>query len=380
MKKFLSVIVFVFMLSGQALALEAVDSINNFAFSAGKILGRNGGSYFFSPFSIISAFGMAYSGASRDTAKEIESVLGFSPELHVSLGELAREFGRDEQISSANRVWLKKGLTLRDDFKNDLFLSYNSKVPEIDFKSNPQKARQEINDWISKQTHGKIENLIQELDPETRMILTNAIYFSAEWNKKFKKDKTESKPFWYDGKNYVEVPMMMQENDFDYAEADGVKIIRLQYKGRKFSMIIVLPPENKDIELSAESFSGWLDAMNTYEVDLWLPKFKAEERYQLKELFNALGINIAFTNDADFSGITEDEPLKIDEVIHQTFIDVDEEKTEAAAATAMMMFMATAAPMRRPRAEFHADRPFTYFIIDNRNKTILFMGHKTFEQ
>ena len=211
------------------------------------------------------------------------------------------------------------------------------------------------------------------------MILTNAIYFNASWSEKFSKEKTTSKPFYYDGKNYTEVPMMMQENDFNYAEADGTKIIMLPYNGERFAMIIALPPANGDIELNADIFSGWMRSLRRYDVDLWLPKFRTEKRYELKDLCKALGINIAFSNFADFSGMTGDEKLKVDEVIHQTFIDVDEEKTEAAAATAMIMMKATAMPMEIPSAEFHADRPFLYFIIDTWNDTILFMGRQTFE-
>ena len=203
------------------------------------------------------------------------------------------------------------------------------------------------------------------------MVITNAVYFNAEWRKKFPKSLTKDEKFFTDGANFVEVPMMKQRDDFAYAEVDGVKAVMLQYKGRRLSMIVALPPEdNADFlkTLNAETFAKLLASMRTYDVDLWLPKFKV------------LGIRTAFTNLADFSGITRDEPLKADEVIHQTFIDVDEEKTEAAAATAMIMLKATAMPKtKKPFAEFHADRPFLYFIRDNETGTILFMGYQSFK-
>ncbi len=377
--RILFVMAVIVMLSGQAFASQASDSINSFAFNAGKILAGQPGSFFFSPFSIISAFGMVYSGAAGETAKELESSLGFSPEIHESLGDLVRSINDTRAVSSANRVWLKEGLTLRDDFRNTLSLNYNSKAQEMDFKGNNAGAKREINSWVSKQTRGKIQDLIQSLNPDTRMILTNAIYFNAKWQDKFSKKKTSLEPFYYDGEKYREVSMMKQKNDFDYAEIDGTKIIRLPYDGERFSMIAVLPPAEGDIELNAEIFSGWLRSLRRYDVDLWLPKFKTEKRYELKDLCKALGIKLAFTNFADFSGITDDENLKVDSVIHQTFIDVDEEKTEAAAATAVVMLKATAMPKRNPKAEFHADRPFLFFIADNWNETILFMGRQTFE-
>ncbi len=146
-------------------------------------------------------------------------------------------------------------------------------------------------------------------------------------------------------------------------------------------MIAVVPVKGRPEALKnfdAVKFSELLGAMETYDVDLWLPKFKTEKKYELKDVFEALGIKQAFTNDADFSGITGDEPLRADAVVHQTFINVDEERTEAAAATAVTMMVGSAMPIQRPFAEFHADRPFMYFIRDDRTGTILFMGYQTF--
>lgn len=370
-------LVLVLVLCGSAFASPASDSVNNFAFSAGKILGEGGGNYFFSPFSIISAFGMAYAGAAGDTAKELELVLGFNPEIHASLGGLAKELRDGHYLASANKVWIKDGLKLRWKFGRTLAKDYNSPVQELDFRNDTKASQQAINDWVSLHTEGKINDIIKSLDPETRMILTNAVYFRAEWSSVFDKDRTAPKPFYYGGEESGEVPMMMQRDDFYYTEADGVKVIRLPYEGRRCSMIVALPPLGEEFSPTPEMFSGWLRAMEKYDVDLWLPKFRTEERYELNSLFRALGVNLAFTDAADFSGMTEDERLMIDAVVHQTFIDVDEEKTEAAAATVMMM-VTTAMPVMRPKVEFHADHPFTYFIVDDDTDTILFMGRQTF--
>ena len=373
-----------FATGASAFASEASEAVNNFAFNAGKILmDGSDENFFFSPFSIISAFGMSYAGASGDTAREIESALGITQGIHSSLGELTRDLDKGKYLSSANRVWLRNGLSLRRDYSDTLSLCYNSKPCELDMKGHNEESRLEINNWVESKTNGKIKDLIRQLDPETRMVITNAVYFNAEWQKKFPKSATKNEKFFTVGENFSEVPMMKQRDDFMYAEVDGVKVIMLPYKDRRLSMIVALPSQKENADalknLNAETFASWLESMRKYDVDLWLPKFKTEKRYELNKLFEALGIQLAFTNYADFSGITDDERLKIDAVIHQSFIDVDEDKTEAAAATAMVMLKATAMPEMKPFAEFHADRPFMYFIRDNQTGTILFMGYQSFK-
>ena len=377
------ILVAVMALSGCALASEASVAVNDFAFNAGKIIMTNsdGGNFFFSPYSIISAFGMAYAGAKGDTAKEIESALGVNQGIHESLGGLTRDLDGSGYVSSANRVWVKSGLKLRKDYTDILRLNYDSRVKQLDMKHKTEESRQEINDWVSMKTHDRIQNLLQSLDPETRMVITNAVYFSAEWANKFRKSATEPEKFDTGEGNYVEVPMMKQRRDYMYCEFDGIKVVMLPYKGHRLSMIAVLPPkENPDAlkYVDAAMLEQWRDAMTVHDVDLWLPKFRTEKRYDLKSVFEALGVRLAFTNEADFSGMTSDEPLKADGVIHQTFIQVDEERTEAAAATAIPMMLGSAMPMKKPFAVFHADRPFMYFIVDNESGAVLFMGYQSF--
>lgn len=377
----LLVVTVIFSCASSVFASESSEAVNNFAFRAGKIImSKSDGNFFFSPFSVISAFGMAYAGASGDTAGEIESSLGISQGIHSSLGELARDLDNSGIISSANRVWLKNGLNLRKTYTDILSLNYGSSVKELDMKGKTESSRKEINSWVSRKTKGKINNLLQTLDPETRMIITNAVYFNAEWRSKFRKSATKKEKF-HTGKGDKEVSMMRQRNDFMYCESDGVKVISIPYKANRFSLIAILPPEENPEalkEIDAGKFSAMIESMTEYDVDLWLPKFKTEKRYELKEIFESLGIKLAFTNGADFSGMTLDEPLKADEVIHQTFIDVDEERTEAAAATAVPMMVGSAMPVRKPFAVFHADRPFMYFIRDNESGAILFMGYQSF--
>ena len=367
-------------LCGQALASPA-EVINDFAFSAAKILGSNSGSWFFSPFSIISAFGMAYAGAAGTTAYEMEQALGFTKELHGELGNFVQDIAGTGQVSSANRVWLNTGLTLRKDYQENLYMYYRSKAAVLDMTAKTEESRKTVNDWVSEKTNGKIPELLATLDPETRMIITNAVYFNAEWQYKFSKKATTQEKFT-DGEKVSEVPMMKINRNYSYGEFDGVKVVQIPYKERRLSMIALLPPEEKPDALStldAGTLTRWLGELETYKVDLWLPKFRTEKSYELGDMFKALGVRLAFSDAADFSGMTYSEQLKIDAVIHKTFIDVDEEKTEAAAATAIMMMRATAMrPDIIKRAEFHANRPFTYFIMDNKTGTILFMGRQTF--
>lgn len=376
----------------ESFAMSVNESINEFAFKAAKIIRNESEEYFFSPYSILSAFGMAYAGAEGNTAREIEEALGFNSETHSGLGEYIRDIETEKAFSSANRVWLRDGLKLKDAYKENLLVNYGSTAEELNFRTDTENSRKAINKWVSVKTNSKIPELLQELDPATQMVLTNAVYFNSVWESTFNKGKTSKEDFYPGGCTVTKVDMMKKCGDFLYAERDGNKIIRIPYKGGRFSMVVFLPPKiagyngtletnAKFMELDAENFKDLLGSMREYEVDLWLPKFKTEKRYELKDIFDAMGIKLAFSDFADFSGMTDEEKLKIDKVIHQTFIDVDEEKTEAAAATAVIMVKATAMPpLEKLKAEFHADSPFLYFIVDDYTKTILFAGRQTFEK
>ena len=374
----LTVLLLVLTLSVQAYASPA-KVINSFALRAARELGRSSSSWFFSPYSIVSAFGMAYAGSSGDTAKEIEQALGFTWSLHGELSEFVQDIASTGQVYSANRVWLDKSLGISRNYQDTLYLYYRSTAEALDIKNSPDLSRKVINSWAAEHTNGKIPSLLSELDPDTRMLITNAVYFNAQWQNPFTKSATKPENF-RDGEKISQVPMMKMYADFQYGEFDGVKIIRIPYKGRRIYMLAVLPPEGEPAleNLDAETLTRWNGSLRKYEVDLWLPKFMTENSYQLSEIFKALGVKQAFTDDADFSRMSEAEKLKIDSVIHKTFIDVDEEKTEAAAVTMIGMVGATAMPDPVPTAEFHADRPFVYFIMDGHTGTILFMGRQTF--
>lgn len=366
-------------LSCQATASPA-DVINNFAFRAARQISRTESKYFFSPYSIVSAFGMAYAGASADTAAEIERALGFTQDLHEQLGSFMQDIANTGQVFSANRVWLDETLGLNTDYQGLLSRCYNSSAETLDIQNNPEAACRIINNWANSRTNGKIPTLLSSLDPAARMIITNAVYFKAQWQSPFSKMKTSPEKF-HDGEKVSQVPMMKKYAHFQYGEFNGVKVIEIPYSGRRISMLVLLPSEDRPDAIdnvSAETVKQWISELERYEVDLWLPKFRTENSFQLSEVFKALGVRKAFMDGADFSVMSNTEQLKIDSVIHKTFIDVDEEKTEAAAATAITMMRATAIPVPARKAKFHADHPFTYFIMDNNTGTILFMGRQTF--
>ncbi|MCR5346453.1 MAG: serpin family protein [Fretibacterium sp.] len=364
----------------------AVKSVNHFALRAASLLAPKGGDFFFSPYSAVTALGMTYAGAKGETAGEMESSLLFTPELHASLGMLAQDLEKKpEALITANRVWIHKGLTLNPDFTETLQRDYGSTAAEADFMADPNGAKKQINSWVEAQTHNRIRGLIQKTDPDTQMILVNAIYFNARWEKPFSKERTAPRPFHLSASETKDVPMMQQNSQLMYGNVDNVKLLRLPYRDR-LSMLLILPEEGsveKTLKALAEDdslFNRWTRSLSRHQVDLWLPKFRTEKRYELKDILQILGVRQAFTKEADFSGMTDDEKLRIDSVVHKTFIEVDEKKTEAAAATGVVMVRTTAAaPQALPRAEFHADRPFLYCIMDDATGIILFMGRQSFK-
>lgn len=381
MKKLAVILAFILAFESVALAADSAAVINNFAFNAAKLIAESSpeGNFFFSPYSIITAFGMVYAGAKGLTANEIERALNFSPEIHKNLGLLAKEINH-EIFKSANRVWLQKGLTLNDDYKTLLADNYLSSAYELDFTNSLDSSRRFINNWVSRQTNGRIRDLLSTLTRGTLMILTNAVYFNAEWLDPFDNNLTSLKPFNYSGKKFINVPTMQKRENLQYGELDGMKFVRLPYKNCDMSMIVLLPEDGKTgLEgLNHLIFANIAKSMKDFRVDLWLPKFKTESKFNLNDLFMTLGVKTAFSDDADFSGITSDEGLKIDAIIHKTFIEVDEKKTEAAAATAITMVKVTSLQPLDVK-EFHADRPFLYFVIDDKTGIILFVGRQTFK-
>lgn len=282
------------------------------------------------------------------------------------------------ELAVANGVWVARGLGLKKDYLKLVKKDYGAGIKELNFAKDSQSARKTINDWVAKHTNQKIKDLLPPGLPSggTKVVLTNAVYFKGEWALKFKKDRTKDLPFTtLDGK-HIDVPTMCQTASFNYLEEDSLKALELSYVGRDLSMVILLPKKNdglKELEknLSYESLQSLLGKGASQEVAVCLPRFKMKSKFMLADTLAAMGMKQSLSAPpADFSGMNGRKDLFISQVVHEGFVDVNEEGTEAAAATGVTV----KAAMSMTSAEFKADHPFLFLIRDRRSGSILFMG------
>lgn len=370
----------------EAVARQGQDN-NAFAFDLFSKLRTQSGNLFCSPFSIRVALGMTYGGAAGNTAKEMNQVLrAQATDFHLALGALGRELRPTDakpayQLNVANSIWLQKNFPLRDEFTQLLQKNYGSSAQTVDFETALEGARTTINQWVETQTNDRIKNLIPAgaLDPDTKLVLTNAIYFKGRWAEIFKKENTQEEPFFVGVDKQVKIPLMRQTDTFFYHETEQLQLVRLRYTQCPLEMVLLLPrlkaglPEVEKA-VTAESFADWIKQSQNADVSLFLPRFTMTGMFELKNTLGGMGMAEAFSNAADFSGITSVRKLKIDRVIHKAFVDVNEEGTEAAAATAVTMMPTSAAPVRRQHYTFRADHPFLVAIRDRSSGAILFLG------
>jgi serpin B len=353
------------------------------------LLEEEDGNLFYSPYSISAALAMTYAGARNVTEKEMAEVLHFKlpqDRLHPAFNALdllltSRGGDGDDgfQLNIANALWGQKGYEFLSEFLDMLAENYGAGLRVLDFGRDPEKARQIINDWVYEKTEEKIEDLIPKgiIDPATRLVLTNAIYFNADWRYPFEKSDTYDGDFHLVDGTVVTVPLMSQTESFRYGEGEGYQAIALPYVGGEMEMVIILPSvgqfENFERSLNAEKVNEILNSVQTTEVALTLPKFEFESDFSLSEILIEMGMPSAFGMGAgtDFSGIDGTLNLAIKEVIHKAFVSVDEEGTEAAAATAVIIAeMAAVADA----TEMRIDRPFIFMIRDMETGTVLFLG------
>ena len=373
---------------------EAVFAVNKFAIDIYKQVAAGSGNIFFSPYSISSALAMTYGGANGDTAAEMAKVLHFGDDestIHVSMNSLRERYDAipKEQgvFSVANRLWLDEREKLIPAYSELVKDYYGAIAGTADFLNAYDNARLEINDWVAQKTRDKIKDLLQDgdINAQTLLVLVNAVYFNSEWLLPFVKSATKEEPFRTGKGKQINVPMMRQTNNFLYSENADVQWVRIPYKIPGYYLNIFLPRENESFtqleefeeKLSVGALAAWIMEAQYCEVNLIMPKFKDEQRYALAEILKKLGMKLAFGEEADFSRLVENtlkggRGIHIDTVIHQAFIELDEERTEAAAATAVGM-RTTAMPIRTEPVEFRADHPFVYCLTDA-NSTILFMG------
>jgi serpin B len=368
---------------------ELVQGNTRFALDLYHQLGQAEGNDFCSPYSISTALGMTWAGARGETADQMAKVLHFTlpqERLHPAAGALVRDLNGagagkkpNYQLSIANALWGQKDFGFRKDFVELTRTSYGAGLNEVDFVGAREEARQTINAWVAKQTLEKIEELLRkdDLDGDTRLVLTNAIYFKSEWETKFYKNGTRDEAFHLTAERTVKVPMMRRTANFPHAEGDSFQMVELPFAGKDLSMLVLLPKKVDGLAelektLTADWLGQWQKKLRATDVSVLLPRFKVTSRFELKSTLAALGMRLPFSSRADFSGMTDRrEPLLISKVIHQTYIDVNEEGAEAAGATAVLMGRGAPAPRA---VAFRADRPFLLLVRDNQSGSVLFLG------
>jgi serpin B len=373
--------------------MQAVaDGNNKFGFDLyTKLRDQEKGNLFFSPYSAHTALAMTATGAKGTTREEMVKVLHLPADEKqaAATGELGQFYAHPRmhvELAVANSLWAQKGFPWRAEFLELQKTRFGAVFNEADFVTNPEGERQRINHWVEEKTRDRIKDLIPKglITSLTRMVLANAIYFKGQWQKQFDPKDTRSQPFTLADGTKTQVPMMHREGGFKlYSEIRAesrwlpeFQVAELPYKGGELSMVILLPGKHDGLpaleaKLSAEALSNWLAKANdAHDADLSLPKFRIEtDAMMLKEPLQKLGMNEAFTPAADFTGLhTGTEQLFVASVVQKAFVDVNEEGTEAAAATAVEVKTMSA------KLGFVANHPFLFLIRDTKHGTILFMG------
>ncbi len=368
---------------------EHANGNNVFALGMYRQLRPADGNIFFSPFSIRTALAMTYAGARGETAAQMKNALRFSLDdsaLHSAFADSIKTLntggGTDYEMSVANSLWGDKSFEFLQPFMDINAHFYGGALERVDFKNNCESARLRINGWVEEQTRKKITNLLTDgsLSADTRLVLVNAVYFKGLWNEQFDRERTQKAPFYCaDGKT-AEAPLMTfghaQSLPF-YSEA-GLKAIELGYKGDAISMLIVLPDSAGGLgaieqTLDEPALSRWIAGLHRRSVQVFLPRFTLTwGANNIVPQLSSLGMRDAFkAGAADFSGIDGTRNLLVSGVFHKAFVDVNEEGTEAAAATGVVVGLTS---MPQEPEVFRADHPFLFLIREKTTGSILFMG------
>jgi len=365
-----------------------VDGNTKFALNLYQKLKDTEGNLFLSPYSISTALAMTYAGARDNTAKQMAETMHFSldqKQLHPAFAELrvtlnAVQQRRKVTLHVANSLWPQKRYPFLKEYLCLTKKYYGVAITPVDYKAARETASKMINKWVEDKTKKKIKDIIQPgvLDALTRLILVNAIYFKGNWASQFRKSATKDVPFYLTQKESVSVPMMNQEETFGYAEYENIQILKLPYIGYDLSMLVLLPKKIDglaDLEksLTADNLERWRNRLYNKEVYVFLPRFKMTSQFYLGEMLKSMGMTDAFNRTkANFLGMDGNPNwLYIATVIHKAFVDVNEEGTEAVAATAVTTTSLIGGP---PPKVFRADHPFFFFIQDNTTGSILFIG------
>ena len=373
------------------LNFQAVRSVNKFTFEIyGHLASKNSNGLFLSPYSISSALSMTYAGAKGKTAGEMEKVLHLDSEIHRNMAALINDInsvpGETATVKTANALWPAEDKHILESYTGKVSRFYEATVAQLNYREKPEEARETINRWVDRETEGKIKDLLVEgvLTKDTSLVLTNAIYFRSEWMTKFDPQNSRAMPFYTSPSKSVPTVMMTKtDKGVRYTKEHDLEITEIPYRNNRFSMLVLLPSkgiklENIEKKLDHLKFTEWTAFMSAQKVRLTIPKFKAEQSFELNDALKEMGMASAFTaSEADFSGMSGKKNLYIGSAIHKTFLDVGEDGTEAAAATAVIMTKTSMMPDNEETIEFKADRPFIYLIRDNQTGVILFIGRYT---
>jgi serpin B len=372
-------------------ARQASAALDAFGFDFYRAALTSGGNAVVSPTSIVLALSMAQAGARGETGSQMDAVLhslagsgdgdGINS-LDQALAGLSGTFkdvsgtGRPVTLRIANAPFAQRGLQLQQPFLDTLASRYGAGLRLVDYKNDPSGACRLIDSWVSDQTEGRIPELLDSLQPSTRLVLVNAIYLKAPWLKPFDEHDTKTAPFTRPDGSQVGVPTMsLNLSEGRYASGTGWQAVELPYINNTLAMTIVVPDDLAAFErgLDAARFAQITTALQQAIVDLTLPRFKIETKSELASTLAGMGMPLAFDSArADFSGITTEERLYIAKVVHQANIAIDENGTEASAATAVVMAAATGAPVQP--VTMHVDRPFIFAVRDTTTGAILFLG------
>jgi len=372
-------------------SFSLTDGNSVFAFNLYKLLSQEEGNLFYSPYSISAALAMTYAGARGDTEKQMADTLQFylsQNHLHPAFNSLDQELasrgegaqGKDGEgfrLNIVNAIWGQKDYTFLTSFLDTLAENYGAGLRILDFINETEPSRIAINDWVSDETEGRIEDLIPQgaISQITRLVLTNAIYFNAAWQYPFEESDTSPDVFYLLNGDEVTVPMMEQQESFSYTEGDNYQAVELPYDGQELSMVILLPSsgqfETFEEAIEYQYVKDIMEDLERREVRLTMPKFEFDSSFGLKKTLIDMGMPVAFSAGADFTGMTGEKDLFISDVIHKAFVSVDEAGTEAAAATAVIMEL-TAMP--ETPVEVTLNRPFIFLIRDIETGAILFVG------
>ena len=335
-----------------------------------------------SPLSISLALAMTYNGADGDTRDAMEEVLhlqGFSPDeinsAYQTLINALLSIDPEVIMEIANSIWHRQDFSVREDFINVNKTYYNAEVSGLDFSS--PSSVDVINQWVKNMTHDKIEKIIDEIKPEDVMFLINAIYFKGTWKYQFDENNTHDAPFYDEsGALLQNVPTMMVKGTISYMQNENFEAVELPYSQGNYNMVILLPWDDGSVDdlldiMNDETWKLWMNSFhNVSGMEVFLPKYKFEFEKELKEVLTLMGMGVAFSDQADFSKINPQAPLTISSVKHKTFIEVNEEGTEAAAVTSVSIVLLSAEIAN----EFRADHPFIFVIREKYTGAIMFMG------